>query len=436
MAWIDAVARNLEGGDGGDVDDPTPDENFQANSDEVIAAPIRTRSQYEADGEQLPPSKIQRRSIEQEAQTMIPADQGENAEWISDTHIQDYLRKESWMEAYSEEERAQGSLDEAGLLRMNDLVVVPDKHAGSLVERMHLIGLMRAPAIKSMIAAWRLHIADLDALIQRIVQSCQGCLAGKPAYAPPLGNIFCGEEPLDVVFLDCTELENRHALVFLDGATKFAYARLVQNMSAEVLEDEMASFIGTFGVPKRITTDNGSQFKSHKFRWLLSWWGIAHAYSVPYVPRTNGVVERAIGTLVSAVRCGYIQRCLSQKQVESIATRDEYLRHSLAEAVLKHNVSNGSYEKMFQRTFSPLCRGGAIPDSGPGHGSISPGTPVMVKISEEQRKGKLSPLFEDQNWKVLRRVGSNQYYLCKRDNPSLVSNVLYGRAQLKPISLE
>jgi transposase InsO family protein len=343
------------------------------------------------------------------------------------------LRKEFWAEAYTEQEKSQGNLSESGLLYMDNLAVVPGKHASSLLERMHFIGHMRAMAIKETLTAWGLHVANLDAITQQVLQSCQGCLAGKPAYAPPKGSIFCGEEALDVVFLDYTELEGRHALVFLDGATRFAYARLVHSMSAEVLEDEMVAYIGTFGVPRRITTDNGSQFKSHKFRWLLSWWGIAHAYSIPYVPNSNGVVERAIGTLVTAARCGYIQRCVSQKQVDSVATRDEYLRHSLAEAVLKHNISNGSYEKMFQRALPSMCRWGTVNDSEPGHGSISNGIPVMVKIPDEQRRGKLSPLFEDQNWMTLRRVGSNQYYLCKRDDTSQVSAVLYSRAQLKPL---
>jgi hypothetical protein len=58
---------------------------------------------------------------------------------------------------------------------------------------------------------------------------------------------------------------------------------------------------------------------------------------------------------------------------------------------------------------------------------------VLVKIPDEQRKGKLSPLFEDHQWQVLKRVGSNQYYLCKRDDINKVSAVLYSRAQLKPI---
>jgi transposase InsO family protein len=350
--------------------------------------------------------------------------------------VEEYLRKDAWVGAYSEEERRRGTVNAEGLVLVGDSVAVPDMYAEHLLERVHLIGHMRAADVKSLLAAWKLHAANGDAMLRKIIQSCQGCQLGKPAYAPPLGHVFCGAEPLDVVFIDFTEMEGRYAVVFVDGATKFGYARLINNLTTETLEDEMVAFIGIFGVPKRVTTDNGVQFKSRKFLWLLSWWGIAHAYSVPYVPRSNGIVERAIGTLVSAARCGYLQRCLTQKQADSPATRDEYLRHALAEAVLKHNIANNAFGQMFQRAPPSICRWSAVQNAAPGYGSLQVGTPVLVKIPEEQRKSKLSPLFEDQDWKVLKRVGSNQYYLCRRDDESKVSSVLYSRAQLKPVGEE
>jgi transposase InsO family protein len=43
-------------------------------------------------------------------------------------------------------------------------------------------------------------------------------------------------------------------------------------------------------------TDNGSAYKSHRFRDMLAEAGIRHKRTRPYTPRTNGKAERFIKT--------------------------------------------------------------------------------------------------------------------------------------------
>jgi hypothetical protein len=40
------------------------------------------------------------------------------------------------------------------------------------------------------------------------------CPVNHLSYAVEIVEIFCGEKPLDVVFLDYADLENEHAIVF------------------------------------------------------------------------------------------------------------------------------------------------------------------------------------------------------------------------------
>lgn len=47
---------------------------------------------------------------------------------------------------------------------------------------------------------------------------------------------------------------------------------------------------------KRVLTDNGACYRSHRFKRLLQRLGLEHRYTRPYTPRTNGKAERFIQT--------------------------------------------------------------------------------------------------------------------------------------------
>ena len=49
-------------------------------------------------------------------------------------------------------------------------------------------------------------------------------------------------------------------------------------------------------IAERVMTDNGSAFKSRRYRKALRWLGIRHKRTRPYTPKTNGKVERFVQT--------------------------------------------------------------------------------------------------------------------------------------------
>ncbi|XP_049267312.1 uncharacterized protein K02A2.6-like [Rhipicephalus sanguineus] len=57
-----------------------------------------------------------------------------------------------------------------------------------------------------------------------------------------------------------------------------------------------------FGFPETLVSDNGSQFISAEFQAYLKHRGIRHVRTAPYHPSSNGLAERFVQTLKSALR--------------------------------------------------------------------------------------------------------------------------------------
>ncbi len=61
-------------------------------------------------------------------------------------------------------------------------------------------------------------------------------------------------------------------------------------------------YICIFGHPKRIVSDNGTEFKNKIMDQMTKAIGIDHDFTAAYNPRANGRVERFNQTLVESLR--------------------------------------------------------------------------------------------------------------------------------------
>ena len=57
---------------------------------------------------------------------------------------------------------------------------------------------------------------------------------------------------------------------------------------------KMQSIFATFGIPKTLVTDNGTNFISTEFEEFLKSNGICHSRIAPYHPASNDLAERAV----------------------------------------------------------------------------------------------------------------------------------------------
>jgi len=108
---------------------------------------------------------------------------------------------------------------------------------------------------------------------------------------------------LDIIILPISE-GYRYCLTCIDRYTRWPEVFPMENQEAEtVARTFYTGWIARFGVPLRITTDQGRQFESQLFKQLNRLTGSQHLHTTAYHPQANGLVERFHRHLKAALRC-------------------------------------------------------------------------------------------------------------------------------------
>lgn len=95
----------------------------------------------------------------------------------------------------------------------------------------------------------------------------------------------------------------RYILTCIDRFSRWPEAIPLTNITAETVASALiAGWIARFGVPLRITSDQGRQFESAIFKDLAKSLGIKLNRTTSYHPQANGIIERWHRTLKAALR--------------------------------------------------------------------------------------------------------------------------------------
>ncbi|KAL3973850.1 calcitonin receptor-like [Sarotherodon galilaeus] len=106
------------------------------------------------------------------------------------------------------------------------------------------------------------------------------------------------KEPWEVLGMDLigplpeTRLGNRYVLTMTDLFTKWVIAEPLKSKTAAEVSAIMTSKLYTFGMVRKIITDQGKEFVNQLNNSIFSMLNIKHAVSSAYHPQTNGQVLR------------------------------------------------------------------------------------------------------------------------------------------------
>ena len=110
--------------------------------------------------------------------------------------------------------------------------------------------------------------------------------------------LFPANAPFETVHIDLmgplpqTPDGNRYILSMIDRFSRYCMLIPLQNIRAMTVVRGLERWLSTFGPPKCILSDNGSQFLSAIFELTCKVYGIKQKFTTIYHPQCNAVVER------------------------------------------------------------------------------------------------------------------------------------------------
>ena len=134
---------------------------------------------------------------------------------------------------------------------------------------------------------------ELFEQIQALNESCQTCLQyqqpkPRPVVGLPTATRFGEKNAMDLKFYDL-----RIILHMIDHATRFSMAAAVPNKKPETIVRAMFSkWIGIFGAPDKLITDNGGEFVNKELIDLAESFNMTIQTTAAEAPWSNGLVER------------------------------------------------------------------------------------------------------------------------------------------------
>lgn len=148
--------------------------------------------------------------------------------------------------------------------------------------------------------------------VARYCRSCHICqITGKPNQSiprAPLHPIPVVGEPFERIIIDCvgplprTKTGNQFLLTLMCTATRYPEAIPLRRITASVIVKALTKYFSTYGIPRVIQSDQGSNFKSKLFKQVLDELSIRHAVSSAYHPESQGALERWHQTLKSMLK--------------------------------------------------------------------------------------------------------------------------------------
>ena len=134
--------------------------------------------------------------------------------------------------------------------------------------------------------------------IKLYTQTCPVCdkFQKSRSFKTPLGRIPVGEKN-DLIAMDLlggkeslpkSNSSNKYILVIVEAFTRYCVAIALENQSARTVCDAVLKhWLLIYGPPRRLLTDQGTNFESGMFHNMCEMWRIDKIRTTPYHPAAN-----------------------------------------------------------------------------------------------------------------------------------------------------
>ncbi len=183
-----------------------------------------------------------------------------------------------------------------GLLLYDSRIVIPDNMKAEILNSIHHghQGITKCIERARQSVWWHGITKDIKDMVSR----CTHCQIHRPMNRKePLITTAMPERPWQHIAMDLAEYNSSKYLIVIDYFSRYLEIINLQKdaCSAKVVK-ALKTIFAHWGIPARVTSDNGPQFSAQEFATFARSYGFDHVTSSPYNPQSNGEAERAVQT--------------------------------------------------------------------------------------------------------------------------------------------
>ncbi|QQP37681.1 Transposon Tf2-6 polyprotein [Caligus rogercresseyi] len=182
-------------------------------------------------------------------------------------------------------------------------IVIPTSLRRQVLDELHAAHQGRERMLQ--LARQSVHWPRIHEDLSNLSKGCDDCATHKASQAKePLVQDEQPSRPGEAVAADLFLYEGREYLVITDKYSGWpeVYDCGKSGVNTKDVEKAIARWMAALGVPVRLTTDGGPQFKGEAFKEFCRRWGILHDPSSPYHHIANGYAEAAVKSMKSLVK--------------------------------------------------------------------------------------------------------------------------------------
>jgi transposase InsO family protein len=225
-----------------------------------------------------------------------------------------------------------------------------EEYRQNLLEKEHLMGHFGAEALiqalKNKGINWPGMTVQAQAFVKKCLQ-CQRHTVQRKGYHPITA--ITASMPGDHYAIDLagpfatTDRGNHYLFVLVDICTRFCQLKAITDKSAAVVATALMDVCCSFGFPRILQSDNGSEFVNSLITEIKKHAGFEHRLITPYHPQANGTAERWVGMAVKAI----IKRCNGVRRDWDLYVMSTQLALNLKVSARHHSTP---FSLMFART--------------------------------------------------------------------------------------
>ncbi|XP_022806614.1 uncharacterized protein K02A2.6-like [Stylophora pistillata] len=188
-----------------------------------------------------------------------------------------------------------------GIVFKGDRIIVPSSLRQCIMAKVHASHLGIQGCLRRAKEAF--YWPGIYKQITKFISRCSICNSYKPQQQKePLKCLEIPARPWQSISADLFEFNGTQYLITTDCYSNFFELDILTSTTARSVIDKLKPHLARYGLPDRLTTDNGPQFDCAEFQKFAAEYQFEHVKTSPRYPQSNGKAENSVKTAKNILR--------------------------------------------------------------------------------------------------------------------------------------